>query len=446
MSFVHLHVHSEYSWLDGACYTDRLLSLALKFKMPAVAITDRNSIAGAFHFSEKAKEYGIKPIIGLEIEVLNDISDGRAFSVILLAKNLDGFYNLSSLITSGYEYDFQAPKITKSQLKNYSTGLICLSFSVVGELCTLLLEDREQEALQVSNWYKSIFGDDYYYEIHNHGLPREGIAMNKLLEMSNSGKVPLVLANDCHYLDHDDTLGIDVINCIRKDLDFTNPEAKRFACNEYYFKDLSEMKKLYASPQQLITNSLKIADKIKLDLTDIFSSKNITPKNYASEARTKIVKTINDYSKEMSLKSTSSDLHLQLNLPKKQASILIEELRSNLEEYNIIPFTEYVHWSPQEINSEVLRVFRMKQKEILAEYSTVAHFDKNYLFFNARTLAEKLKKTWKEALTSTNTYVCIPKNISLPLVTDSKGNKRCQLARETLNKMGFLTLKISELQ
>ncbi len=130
--------------------------------MLAVARTEHNSIAGAFHFSEKAKEVGIKPIIALEIEVLNDISDGRAISVILLAKDLAEFHNLSSLITLAYEYNSQMPRITKTQLSQNNTGLICLSFSVVGELCTLLLEDRNQETLQVSNWYAGIFGDDYY--------------------------------------------------------------------------------------------------------------------------------------------------------------------------------------------------------------------------------------------------------------------------------------------
>lgn len=418
MSFIHLHVHSEYSWLDGACFTDKLVELAVQLKMPALAITDRNSIAGAFHFSTKAKELGIKPIIGLEIEVLNDNSDGRAFSVILLAKNLTGFFNLCQLITLAYEYDPQAPKITKTQLEQYNEGLICLSFSVVGELCTLLLEDREEEALEVSNWYQSIFGDDYYYEIHNHGLPKEAIAMNRLLTLAYKTKIPPVLANDCHYLDHADSIGIDVVNCLRRDLDFTNAEAKRFACNEYYFKDPSEMKALYDSPEQLITNSLKIADKIELDLTELFLS-DVNFKENSSEVRQEILRTIGEDPDLIKLKEISNDKGFSLTL-----------------------YTEYIPWSAQEIQTEVLRVLGVKNTEISTASLTFAITKDNYLYSHAKMLAEKMGETWKEIRNSANAYVFIPKSISLPLVTDSKGNKRCQFAKETLNKMGLIIWEI----
>jgi DNA polymerase-3 subunit alpha len=413
MSFVHLHVHSQYSWLDGACYSDKLIDLAVKDEMPALAITDRNSIAGAINFSFEAKEKGIKPIIGLEIEVLNDISDGRAFSVILLAKDSAGFYNLSRLITLAYEYDSQTPKITKTQLSKHYKGLICLSFSVVGELCTLLLEDKEEEALQVSNWYQSIFGDDYYYEIHNHGLPREAIAMNKLLNMASITKIPLVLANDCHYLEHKDTISIDVINCIRKDLDFANPEAKRFACNEYYFKNSAEMKNLYTCPQQLLSNSLHIADKIELDLTEIFPNEDSFKENN-SEIRQEIIKAICE----------KNDL---LNLNK---------ICNNMD-FELIAYTEYIPWTSEELKTEVLKVLGVTNAEVLAMTKD------NYLYSHANMIAEKMGKTWKEITSSNNAYVLIPKGVSLPLVTDCSGKKRCQFAKETLNKMGLITWEIS---
>ncbi len=438
MSFVHLHVHSEYSWLDGACYTEKLLDLAVKHEMPAVAITDRNSIAGAFHFSEKAKKLGIKAIIGLDIEVLNDISDGRAFSVILLAKDFAGFNNLNRLITLAYEYDTLKPKITKSQLQKHSHGLICLSFSVVGELCTLLLEDREEETLQVSNWYAGIFGEDYYYEIHNHGLPKEAIAMNKLLDLAGQSKIPLVAANDCHYLQASDSIAIDALNSIRSDLDFTHSEAKRFACNEYYFKSPVEMASMFHFSHQLISNSLKIADKIELDLTNLYLCK------IDKENHNKIEKIIDDYSLEMNLKFTSSDLQLQLSLPKEEIQDFITYLTSNLTNYFLSPSTEYIPWTSQEINSAVLRVLGQKQDDITELYSHSSN--KNHLFSQAQQIAEKLANTWKKSYQSSNTFVFIPENISLPLVTDSKGNKRCQFNLEILNKMGFLTIEISELQ
>ncbi|PKN72323.1 MAG: hypothetical protein CVU50_07990 [Candidatus Cloacimonetes bacterium HGW-Cloacimonetes-3] len=266
MSFVHLHVHSEYSWLDGTCFIDNLVKKAKKQKMPAVAITDRNSIAGAVRFSKKCRDAGIQPIIGLEIEVLNDKTDGRAFSIILLAKNLEGFNNLSRLINLAHNRDPGVPKISKTQLQECDAGLICLSFSVVGEICTLLLENRDKEARVVSDWYKSIFNDNYYYEVQNHGLPREAIAMNKLLNMSYNSKVPVVLTNDCHYMERKDSIATDALNCIRKGIDFGHLDAKRFACNEYFFKTAKEMKSLFCFPPQLFSNTLSIADSIELDL------------------------------------------------------------------------------------------------------------------------------------------------------------------------------------
>lgn len=438
MSFVHLHVHSEYSWLDGACYTDKLLDLALKYKMPAVAITDRNSLAGAFHFSEKAKELGIKPIIGLEIEVLNDDSDGRAFSVILLAKNLQGFHNLSNLLTSAYENDPLAPKITKSQLNLHTKGLICLSFSVVGEMCTLLLENREEEALQVSKWYQSRFGEDYYYEIHKHGLPKEAIAMNKLLNMANYTKVPLVLANDCHYLDQTDSIAIDAINCARKGLDFTHLDAKRFACNEYYFKNPAEMSALYNSPKELISNSLQIADKIELDLTECYSKSKVS-----SLSQSLIIDAINDFEGNISPKAAFNDLHLQINLPQEEIKLLLQQLKSALPEYRLIPFTEYMPWTPQEISAEVLRILGVKQAELPTADPIPTFSADNYLYAQAKVIAKNMLNSWKEVGPSSNDFVVIPKDLAVPVVTDSKGNTRCQFAKESLHKMGLLTLGIT---
>jgi DNA polymerase-3 subunit alpha len=228
MSFVHLHVHTEYSWLDGACQIEKLVKRAKDLKMPAVAITDRNSIAGALRFSQKCHEVGVKPIIGLEISVVNDLSDRRAFSLILIAQNLVGFHNLSRLISLAYENDSSEPKATKSQLAKHSTGLICLSFSVVGEIGTLLLEDKQEEALNVIDWYSSVFGDKYYLEFQNHGLPSETYAMSRLLNMAYDTKTQVVLTNDCHYMDKRQSEAIDALNCIRQGIDFKSAESKRF--------------------------------------------------------------------------------------------------------------------------------------------------------------------------------------------------------------------------
>jgi len=132
--------------MDGACIIDDLVQKAVQYKMPAVTITDRNSVAGASRLWHQCIKAGIKPIIGLEISIQNDPGDGRVFSVILLAKNGSGYENLCRLVTLAYENDRLAPRITKTRLWEHSRDLICLSFSVVGELCTLLVKGKDEQA------------------------------------------------------------------------------------------------------------------------------------------------------------------------------------------------------------------------------------------------------------------------------------------------------------
>ncbi|MCK9165658.1 MAG: PHP domain-containing protein, partial [Candidatus Cloacimonas sp.] len=307
MSFVHLHIHSEYSWLDGACFIDDLVQKAVQYKMPAVAITDRNSLAGASRLWHQCIKAGIKPIIGLEMAVWNDEGDDRVFSVILLAKNGSGYDNLCRLVTLAYINDPNAPRITKSQLKDNAQNLICLSFSVVGELCTLLLEGKEAEARQVSDWYYEVFGEDYYYEIQNHNLPSEALAMYKLMNLAYETNIPMVLTNDCHYLERRDSISIDALNCIRKGIDFSHPDAKRFACNEYYFKTPKEMKSLFDFPRQLSKNTLEIANKI--NVTDGY-----IPIYDGDLSVQRVVDALSSYSTSMKIKSEPNSKHITVSL------------------------------------------------------------------------------------------------------------------------------------
>ncbi len=266
MNFVHLHVHSEYSWMDGACFIDELVKRAVAYRMPAVAITDRNCLAGALPFSLKCKQAGIKPIIGLEIEVINDKTDLRSFPIILLAQDFHGFLNLSQLLAKAYKFSSTAPKITKSLLKTHARGLICLSFSWVGEICTLLLEGRELQAAEAAYWYNRTFKERFYLEYQNHGLPLETMAMTMLLNLAYNTGDNLVITNDCHYMDRQDSLSIDILNCIRLGKDFSYPKAKRFVSNEYHFKSQEELLAGLRFPVEAIANTLMIADSIQLDL------------------------------------------------------------------------------------------------------------------------------------------------------------------------------------
>lgn len=453
MSFVHLHVHSEFSWLDGACIIDELVQRAVQLKMPAVVITDRNSVAGASRLWHQCIKAGIKPIIGLEIEVLNDPGDGRAFSVILLAKNGSGYENLCRLVTLAYEHDPNTPRITKKQLREHAQDLVCLSFSVVGELCTLLLEGKDDQAREVSDWYYSVFGEDYYYEIQNHELPSEGVAMNKLLNLAYQTKIPVVLTNDCHYLNRKDSIAIDALNCIRKSINFGYPEAKRFACNEYYFKSPKEMKALFDFPPQLIRNTKVIADKI--NVTDGY-----IPVSESELSVTGVVNILRDFSTTLRIKIKPHSRHVTVYLMGNNSAAVLEHLNCKLLDYDIMPWTEHQSWTPAEIYSAVLRALSVSQDKIKelcelipseaqtlleavlisTDFSCLSSED--YVCSLATEIGDTLINTLKEDRPLRHNHALIPKGMPIPIVRDNDGNSRCQVDIGYMEKAGIIRIEM----
>lgn len=453
MSFVHLHLHTEFSWLDGACIIDELVQRAVQHKMPAVAITDRNSVAGASRLWHLCIKAGIKPIIGLEIAVLNDPGDGRAFSVILLAKNGSGYENLCRLITMAYEHDRLSPKVTKSQLREHSRDLICLSFSVVGELCTLLLEGKDDQAQRVSDWYYEVFGDDYYYEIQNHGLPAEAVAMNKLLNLAFQTSIPVVLSNDCHYMDRKDSIAIDALNCIRKDIDFGHPEAKRFACNEYYFKSPKEMQSLIGFPPQLVRNTLDITDKI--DVTDGYIPVS------ESDLTVPIVSgMLSSYSSSLRINFKPGSKHISVSVMDHKPDDVLEHLRKQLPDFDFIPFTDYESWTPGTIYSSVLNAMKVPEEKIRElcglipdrakslreailiniDFSCLSSED--YVCSLAAEIADTLINTFQEERQSRHGYALIPKGMPVPIVRDVYGQQRCQYDIGRMEEAGIMTIEM----
>jgi len=428
MSFVHLHVHTEYSWLDGICFIDKLVERAKELKMPAVAITDRNSIAGAVKLTKKCHAAGIKPIIGLEISVLNDFGDGRAFSLILIAQNLVGFRNLSRLISLAYEYDSEDPKTCKSQLAAHNEGLLCLSFSVVGELCTLLLEDREDEAIQTIEWYKSIFGDRYYLEFQNHGLPKEAIAMNRLLNLAYQTKTQVVLTNDCHYMDKQHSVAIDALYCMRKGIDFKSADSKRFACNEYYFKTPKEMYRLIPHPPQAISNTLSIAQKIDLDIL--------------SELPTQVDHKVLDFFEKLPKKifpectyiSKNSNYDFTLHIPEGKLDDVIEMLRANFIDFQIERNSSYMRYSTKNLFQAVARVLGVSDDKVkwltdmMPMYSTsgidaiMQSIDfscfayEDYLYAEVVSITSHLEGIFQQIRCFPALFAMIPKNAPLPIM------------------------------
>lgn len=421
MSFVHLHVHSEYSSLDGTCYIDELVQEALKHKIPAIAITDRNSIAGSFRLVQLCLQAGIKPIIGLEIEVINDITDGRAFSIILLAKDHLGFANLCTLIELAHLRNAKAPAISKSQLALHFKGLICLSFSVVGELCTLLLEGKDDEAKQVSDWYYDIFGQDYYYEFQNHGLPKEAVAMNKLQSLSLATGVNMVITNDCHYMDREDSLAIDALYCLRKEMNFAQPDAKRFACNEYAFKSPMEMQALCSSNAEYAHITLQIADKIHDDaITQALAKIDIEDCNALA------INALRELSEDNGMVSCPSLNRIRVSLPGYSGEDIKQHLKDRLPDFEIVSTMLFQKWQSDDKLHRIMKILGRDEVGMLGSDGLGDSKAIDYLFNQGKELDEKLDKTFSDFCVSQDSMVLIPKGLAYPVFVDKDGKRACQ--------------------
>jgi DNA polymerase-3 subunit alpha len=215
--FVPLHLHTEYSLLDGAIKIEELIEQAVLYKMPAVAITDHGNLFGAVQFYSKARKKGIKPIIGCEVYVapqsrldrvksnIDNISEEAAFHLILLARDIDGYRNLASLVAKAYlEGFYYKPRIDKDLLEQYSGGLIGLSACLKGEIPYYLQIGNVDKAREVALHYKHLFGpENFYLEIQTNGMKEQEEVNRKLIDLGNELHIPLVATNDCHYLRQD---------------------------------------------------------------------------------------------------------------------------------------------------------------------------------------------------------------------------------------------------
>ncbi|HCX73136.1 MAG TPA: DNA polymerase III subunit alpha, partial [Candidatus Cloacimonas sp.] len=257
MSFVHLHNHTQYSILDGACRVDKMIDLALKNNMPAVAITDHGNMYGAIDFYKTAQKKGIKPIIGIETYIINgalgteESKKERRYHLVLLAKNLKGYKNLMQLSSIAYlEGFYYKPRINKLLLQQFSEGLICLSACIQGEIPNLLLQGRQQEAEEALEFYKSTFGDNFYLEIQDHGLEDEKNVYPKIIELAQKTNTELVVTNDCHYLEKEDYQAHDVLLCIQTGKTLDDQNRMKYESPELYFKNEAEMRQLYPNLPQ----------------------------------------------------------------------------------------------------------------------------------------------------------------------------------------------------
>ncbi|MDO8609450.1 MAG: DNA polymerase III subunit alpha [bacterium] len=277
MSFVHLHVHTEYSLLDGMCRITDVIKKAKDLGMPAIAITDHGALYGAFKFFLKAKEAGIKPIIGVETyKAKNSRFDKQVNQerdqnhLVLLAKNLTGYKNLLKLITAanldGFYYK---PRVDFELLEKYHEGIIVLSACLAGEIPSLIMQEQTNEVEKVLQKYTSIFGDDFYLELQRHPNSEEQDRVNlELIKLSRKFGVALVATNDVHYLDKEDAYAQEILLCIQTQRTIVekNRPMSMYDVPDYYFKTAEEMKNQFMDIPEAIENSLKIAEKCNLEI------------------------------------------------------------------------------------------------------------------------------------------------------------------------------------
>jgi len=273
--FVHLHVHTHYSLLDGACRLDELFEAAGRFGMPALAITDHGNMFGAVEFYESALKAGLKPILGYEAYVApgsradRDARAGEsAHHLTLLARDLHGYHNLIKLASSAYlEGFYYKPRIDKELLAAHSEGLVALTGCLSGQLSRRFLADDHEGARRVLDQWLDIFGREHVFvELQDTGIPEQRKVIAGLVALAKEVEVPVVATNDVHYLRPEDSRAHDILLCINTGKFVDDPDRMRFTTNEYYFKSPEEMAQTFREIPEAITNTRRVADLCTLEL------------------------------------------------------------------------------------------------------------------------------------------------------------------------------------
>jgi DNA polymerase-3 subunit alpha len=280
MGFVHLHLHTQYSLLDGANKVSNLMPQVAAYDMPAVAMTDHGNMFGAVDFYRTAEQHGVKPIIGCEVYVApqsrfdknlpgaDNHEHGGNFHLVLLAMNLDGYRNLCRLVTAGYTEGFyRKPRVDKALLRELNGGLIALSGCLSGELARTMLGNREKSARQVAEEYAAIFDERFYIEIQANHLPQQEQLNPALIELARELSLPLVATNDCHYLNAEDAEAHEVLLCVQSGKVMSDEKRWRLGTNQLYVKSPEVMSTEFADHLQAVDATLDIADRCNLGLS-----------------------------------------------------------------------------------------------------------------------------------------------------------------------------------
>lgn len=273
--FCHLHVHSEYSLLDGAGRVEALVKKAKELNMDSLALTDHGVMYGTIPFYKACKANGIKPIIGLEAYLVNGELSSRPsreehkiFHLILLAENYEGYQNLLRITSIAHmEGFYYKPRVNKAVLKQYSKGIIALSACLGGEVQQLLLQDRISEAVMAALEYREIFGaGNFYLEMQDHDLFDQKKVNHQLVQLSNKTGIPLVVTNDVHYVEKEDAKTQDVLLCIGMGKKLSDPDRLRFETEEFYLKSPAEMENRFSWAKTAIENTVRIAARCNVEI------------------------------------------------------------------------------------------------------------------------------------------------------------------------------------
>ncbi|MFC2092005.1 DNA polymerase III subunit alpha [Elusimicrobiota bacterium] len=270
-SFVHLHLHTDYSFLDGACRIDPLVHKAVEYKMPALAITDHGGMFGAIKFYKACVHNGVKPIIGCEFYLSPTTRREKSKSMhhmTLLARDDCGYMNLMRLNEIAYgEGFYHKPRIDDECLQKHSKGIIALSGCLQGKIAKLIVDDRLDRAMEEALNYRDLFGKEYFYlEMMDSGIKEQKKVNKELYEISKKTGIKCVATNDCHYIEKDDAYAQEILMCIGTARKIDDPNHLRFSTEEYYLKSENEMGVLFKDYTQALQNTLEVAEKCNLTI------------------------------------------------------------------------------------------------------------------------------------------------------------------------------------
>lgn len=278
--FVHLHVHTEYSLLDGVARIEKLVKVCKEYGMPACAITDHGNMYGAVTFYDACKSAGIKPIFGCEFYVADDLTvktgKSKNSHLVLLAKNRTGYLNLCELNTIAFRDGFYyKPRIDYKTLAKYKEGIICLSACLAGDIPQYIVARQYDEAEKLVVWFKEQFGEDFYLELQNHNIPDQLDVNEKLREYSKKYNIKTVATNDAHYIYKEDALTQDVLMCVQMGKTYDDPNRLKFSTEEFYIKTYDEMAKALPNDLDALDTTLEIAEKCNYSFEEDNIDKNM---------------------------------------------------------------------------------------------------------------------------------------------------------------------------